>query len=672
MSEEKDRGQFILDRKKQSREWLKDNFYQEWIDAYRNYKVYCDPQTDDEGTVDEERSAIGSPLTWSAAQRLKARVTAQTPNFAFHAEDPDVGELIGRTLMYQWDVGRFQRIQKKHILQAVICGWSPRAWHWAVDEYPGSKRLEINAAANDPSQLRLVAETYKIPEQDLQPGNPRTMAVLTELLSKNGRGGLLPVEYIYKAYEGPKCEFMFVGDCFPQPHFQSIQSSDYFLANRRRDMPWMQEVAKAYPELAKGFETVREEHPDGMKARYYGDDEDTDLFQSLLTAINKFSGSDRVWGDDHDTGHWTITEHHVPGPDPYLEYCCGNIYIGRIKYPYDLAGKIAFTECILIDDILSGIGDSTSRVMRGLHKLHEKQFNARSDLIYNLARPLLGTNNRRLMDNPNEIRRGAGFRLVYMRSPSDLWMQPEQAAMAAASASLQDESGIMRLYQMLTGENNMTMMANVDPSQNRTATGAKISANVTDILTKDFQDTLEQSSLIEDAQMMYLLNRSELSEPIRFEVSRYNRQNSYSEEAWKKKWASIEPIHFQVDGEITVESGSMLAEDDESRASVAREMFQAALQYPMAINLEKARDEFLISHGKRHELEQWIPKPPPRTPPELKSSMSIAARFEDLNDAQQRQAMARIGIDSNPPAKGEAPPGGEPPPPPMPPQGGGA
>lgn len=668
-----DRAALINSRKQQSREWLKNNFYPEWVEAFKHYKVYCDPYTDDEGKVDNERSAIGSPLTWSAVQRLKARVTAQAPNLGFHAENKAVGDMIGRTLMYQWDHARIQRLQKKHVLQAIICGWSPRAWYWAVDEYPARKRVDIQQAAADPQALQQIADSYKIPAQYLQPGNPLTGRVLTRLLGKHGRGNLLPVEYIYKAYEGPKCDFTFVGDCFPQPYFQSIQSSDWFIQNNRRDESWMDEVAKAYPELKAGLQQVIEEYPDGMKSRFEGDNEDTDLFRDLLGAINQTTDENQGMVEQK-TGHWTITAHHVPGPAAYLEYTCGDIYIGRIDYPYDLAGKIAFTECILIDDILSGIGDSPARVMRGLHKLHEKQMNARNDLVYNLVRPLLGTNNRRLLENPNEIRRGAGFRLVYMRSPGDLWMQPEQAAMAAASASLQDESGILRLYQMLTGESNMSLAANVDPSQNRTATGAKISANTTDVLTKDFQDTLLQSSLLEDAEMMYQLNRSELSETVRFEASRYNRANTYEEDSWKEKWMEIEPLHFQVDGEITVEAGSMLADDDESRAAVAREMFQAALQFPQAINLEKARDEFLVSHGKRHELNQWIPKPPEPGPPDMKASTSISVRYEDMSEAEKRQAMARIGIDSNPQMEGSGPPGGAPPPqaPPMPPQGGAA
>ncbi|HET6456018.1 MAG TPA: hypothetical protein VFI02_16555 [Armatimonadota bacterium] len=670
MNEERDRGQIINDRKKASREWLKNNFYPEWEEAWKHYKVYCDPQTDDEGKVDEERSAIGSPLTWSAVHRLKARVTAQTPNMGFHAQDRGVSDMIGRTLMYQWDRARIQRIQKKHILQAAICGWSPRAWHWAVDEHQARKRVDIQQAAADPQTLKLIADTYKQPAQYMQPGNPLTGRVLTRLLGKHGRGNLLPVEYIYKAYEGPKCEFTFVGNCFPQPQFQSIQSSDWFIINRRRNSSWMEEVVKAYPELRDGFEEVLKEHPDGMKPRYQGDNEDEELFRNLLTAINKTAGLENQHATEAETGHWIITEHHVPGPSPYLEYACGEIYIGRIEYPYELAGKIAFTECILIDDLLSGVGDSTARVMRGLHKMHERQMNSRLDLVYNLVRPLLGTNNRRLIDNPNEIRRGAGFRLVYMRGPGDIWTQSEQSATAAAAASLQDESSILRLYQMLTGESNMSLMANVDPQQNKTATGAKISANIMDVLTKDFQDTLLQSSLVEDAEMMYLLNRSELSEPVQFEASRYNRLNSYEKDAWKEKWVQIEPLHFQVDGEITVEAGSMLADDDESRAMVARELFQAALQFPMAINLEKARDEFLISHGKRHELNQWIPEPPEPRSPDMKASTSFTVRYEELNEPERRQLMAKHGIDSNPQPEGQAPPGG--PPPPMPPQGGAA
>jgi hypothetical protein len=188
------------------------------------------------------------------------------------------------------------------------------------------------------------------------------------------------------------------------------------------------------------------------------------------------------------------------------------------------------------------------------------------------------------------------------------------------------------------------------------------------VLTKDMQDMFLQSSLIEDAEMMYLLNRSELSDEIEFEASRYNRDMPVDLEPWKEQWVKITPHHFQVDGEITVQDGSTLADDDEGRANVADQLFQAALQNPAAINIQKARDEFLVAHGKRHELKQWIPIPPRPQPPEMKLSTSIAFKAEDLNESEKRQVMQRAGIDSNPqPVK---PPGAAGPVPIAPPPGG--
>jgi len=313
-----------------------------------------------------------------------------------------------------------------------------------------------------------------------------------------------------------------------------------------------------------------------------------------------------------------------------------------VEHPYDLQGKIPFTDCVLIDSMLCGIGDSTARVMRGLQLLHGRQVNRRQDLIYNILRPLIGTTNRELMENPDLIKRHGGFRLVYMRGPGDMWTQPEQAAMASAAASLGDEQGLLRLMQMLTGESNMSQMANVDPSQNRTATGARLMQANIDVLTKDLNDMFALTSLAADGELMYLLNRSELSEPIEFNGARFNRIYDQKGDPLRQAWLRIEPKHFQIDGEVVPEVGSTLADDDEARVAKATMLFAEAKASPQLFNLEKARDEFLIAHGKGRELAQWAAPQVEQPPPETKGSVSVAVKFDELRPDVQAQIMSKF------------------------------
>jgi len=629
----------IQEQKKLSRDWLTDNFYPQWERAYKNYKLEPDPEIGPDGKVDTELTSIGMPDTWSFARRQVARVTAQIPNFKFRSRYEEVGNLISRTLMYQWDRAGIQRLQKRHALQATIFGWSPRPWYWLVDEGVSSKRVNILDPELDPVSLDQVARTYEVDTKALMDAQQGPV-LRAQLLAEKGRGGLLPVKYTYKYYEGPKADFLFVGDCYPEPDFESIQTSQWFIVERRRDKAFLKRLVTAYPQFAKGVQTLLEKNPKGS-VRYHQSNETDDFRRRLESAIGRTRNFDDL---NEISGEWTITERHIPGDNPKLALVAeDSIFLGEIDYPYDLAGKIAFTECVLIDDLLCGIGDSIPRVMRGLQLLHERQVCRRVDLVHNILRPLIGTSNRELYEDPGLIKRHGGFRMVWMRGQGDLWVQPEQAAMAAAAVGLNDEAGLMRLYQMLTGDTNMSMAANVDPQQGRTATGARIMQVNQDILTKDLNDSMAYSSLSADGEMMRLLNRAELSEPIEFNEAPYKRIYAKEEDSWKDAWVKIEPLQFQVDGEIVAEVGSTIADDDETRVAKATNLYQAAMASPNLFNLETARDEFLIAHGKGPEIAKWRAQPQPPAP-EMRSSLSIAVKFESLSAEAQAEVLGKAGI----------------------------
>lgn len=655
-----DRAQEIKYRRDRSYDWLKNNFYPEWEQVFKHYHCHRDPVIGPDGKEDKEASNVGLPMTWAHIRRIVARGTAQIPNLKYKARNPGAGELIGRTLMYQWDKGEVQRQQKRHFTQLALCGISVRAWYWSVDTYMRSKRVNPLAPDITPETLQAIATTYGVPVQYLT--HPEVgETIRARLAAKRGRGGLLSLKYPYTAYAGPKCDFLFIGDCYFEPNFQSLQSSKWFIVERRRDRSWMERIVKVYPEFSKGFQELVDKYPQGTPPLDTRQGETQSLRQRMQAGIGRVSQDTVTTQDNYNTPEWTILEQHVPGANPKLAYVGEEShFLGEIDYPYDLDGRIAFTEAILIDDLLSGIGDSTARTIRGLQQMHERQVNSRFSLVYNLERPLIGTNNRELFENPGQLKRGQGFRLVMMRGQGDMWVQGEQAAMAAVAVGLQDESGIMRLYQMATGDSNMSLAANVDPSQNRTATGARIMQNNQDVLTKDVIDSFNATSVQADAQMMFLLNRSEFSDALEFDASLYNRDYASGKDLLKEEWVKIEPELFQLDGEIIAEVGSTLADDDEANVAKATNLFQAAIANPNVFNIEKARDEFLIAMGKGRELAQWAAPPQPDQPQEMKAALSVALKWEMLDPVVQQQILLRAGIiqaPQGPPPPGPAAPG---------------
>jgi hypothetical protein len=659
MPKSDDKAQTVSHRRKESFDWLERNYYSAWERAYKHYHAVRDAELGSDGKPDPDLSSVGSPLTWSYVRRTVARGTAQPPNLRFHAKDHEVAELISRTLMMQWDKAKLQRGKKKHFLQASLFGWSVEAWYWAVEEYVRNKRVDVMGAPLDPETLDAIASTYKINPKYLQADPQLTDRVLRRLLEKNSRGGMLPVKQMYKAYEGPKADFLFIGDCYPEPNFTRLQASNWFIVERRRNKAWIENVAESIPELKAGFQELMDRFPDGTAPVSVNRDQ-RNLKDKMLAVMARDSVNLRETTEKERAAEWTILEQHTTGEDQKLTYVGeGDIWIGEIDYPYSLDGKIAFTEAVLIDDLICGIGDSTVQTMSGIHDMHERQMNRRQDLIYNILRPLIGTSNMRLLEEPDLIKRHSGFRLVHMRGPGEMWVQGEQAAMAAAAAGLQDESAIMRMAQMTTGENNMSMAANVDPKQNQTAKGASIMAMTQDVLTKDIND-MWGYSVTDAAEMMFLLNRSELSEPIEFDAGRYNRTYSSQEDTVRESWVKVIPAMFQMDGEIVAEVGSMLADDDDTMLTKAREIAQAAFSRPDLFNQTKARDNLLVAMGKGRELKAWAAgPPPPPPPPEVKPNITISAKWIELTDEERKQFLSRAGIEvavEMPPGQGPAGP----------------
>lgn len=676
----RDRVAEVVDHKRISHGWMQDSFYAQWTTAYRAYLCEREPEKDpnNPNRADLSRTAIGAPDTWSTVNREVARVTAQAPNLHFRCDDKALGELIGLKLMRDWDLGGVQRIQKRHVRQVSIFGWSVRAWFWDRQILWRSKRVDaIHEQA--PLGLAAIADYYAGQIAALAPGadpmqavqDPQVRAILTARL---GRGGLLPIRYRYVAYEGPRAEFLFAGDCFPEPGFQSIQTSRWFIVERRRNRDWLMGMAQAVPELAAGIEDLLNRYPNGSPKRTYSSGSSTSLRHELLS-VSGVSTTHQA--TDERTDEWTILEEHRPGLNPTVTLVGeDSVLIGEIAYPYDLDGKIAFTECVLTDNLLHGVGDSAPRILRGVQELRSILSCRLADAYDYGLRPLLGTTDKSIYDNPQEIRPGPGYRLVYLKQgPGSVWVQDSSGVLAAAAAAHTHMGNLARDLQMGSGDSNMSMMAGVDPQQGRTATGARIVQANLDTLTRDKIDMFTQSSLVADAEMMFLLNRSELSDPVQVEAGRYAR-GPLENRSVREEWARVEPLMFQREGQMIVEAGSTVADDDDARLERATGMFQMLSGNPH-VDQRRLVIDLLTAHGKGNRLADYLTKEQPGPPPEppAKASVSVSAKLEALPPEAQQMILSGVGLlPAGPPAGGSPPgtgPGGAPAgePPQGPPQG---
>lgn len=642
------RASAVLERKGYSHSWMEKNFFDEWEKTYQAYYCERDKQKDDKGKDDDTQTSLHMPDTFSYIRRTVARVTAQPPKVNFKAKDKDIAEIISRKLMYDWDKAGIQRQQKMHVQQALLFGWSVRAWWWEKQEYVRRKRINPWKVAESQEIFKQIEYTFgdQITKQfgaELKDIPSEMMAsVITWLMSRYGRGegenAMLRVAYMATAYEGPQCEVINVADCFPQPHFESIQKSEHFGVTRRRNREWIEKTARWLKdegheeEAVRMLECLKIRTKGTQPIQYQPNSESSNLRVRLIEA----AGRDNFYRDDNHSNYaeqWEIYEEYSPGENPTIRYVMeeGRHWIGEIPLPFDLEGKVPFTELMFIDNLFGGVGDSTARILRGLQELHSRNACTRLDLADTLARPYMMTDDDELYENADKmLRRGKGYKLLLLRPGTSLNVLPEQAAQASMASTLNDESAIMRAWMGATGDNNMSMAANVDPNQSKTATGSRIAAFNQDILTKDLTDMFRLTSLDPDAWLMYLLNRSELTEPVHFEAAPYNRNYSVEQDPYREQWMTAEPAMFQIDGEIVVEAGSTLADDDEIKQQKAVNLMQMFRGAPN-VNQDTLRDQVLIAMGEGKNLQKWAQQQQPQQPDPNKASASLSIKGEDPN-----------------------------------------
>ncbi len=687
----------VIERRKVSSQWLESNYWDEWTSAYQAYYCNRDPEVDEDGKPDLTQTSVHMPDTFAYVRRTTARVTAQPPNIKFRAKDQNVRELISRTLMWQWDKARVQRQQKKHVTQALIFGWSVRAWYWVNYEFPKKRTVDPFTLADDPIVAKQIDDTYGeifqkefgLPLAEVPPD--KLADVIKWLISDKTRmkGDRLKVVYLYKPYEGPMCDFVSIADCYPSPNFPTLQTCESFVVDRRRTKLWIENTAKwlaseGLEEEANRLTKVMELAPKGTP-NYDISNVNAYSFRKRMVEA---AGRSEMFEDQNATAGekasatWVITEEHVPAPGGVAKMrlvfdgpTSKSHWIGEFPQPIEIEGKIPFTELLFIDNLLGGVGDATPRVLRGLQALHSRIACLRTDLADRLARPYMWTTDPEVIENAAEmLKRGKGLRIFELRDgPNTMGILNEGPALASMAATLQDETAIKQQWQQGTGESNMSSAANIDPQQNRTATGARLVAHNQDILSRDLL-TMQNYALEEDATMMFEMTRAELTEPVEFEGSQYNREYSTEADPLREQWMKAGPELFQVDGEIVVESGSTLADDDEAKQQQVMTLNQIFRGAPN-VNQDTLRDKTLIALGQGRNLKEWVPPPmpAPQPEPETKSSISVSAKWEELEQRYRDAVLANAKIEvvaANTAAGGPPPVGPQPPPggpPPMPP-----
>lgn len=643
---------------------------------------------------DNPAVSIVVPDIWALVRRKTARLTGNIPNLRHRSPDYERAMRVSRCLMYQYEHMDRKLEEKKHLTQAQLFGWSVKSWYWEKNEYMRSIRVdptqpmepEVKAAVMqqygavlrelmaqammqmgiDPAMVARVGELAAAGDQqaamELDALAPKVeQQAMTLLVGAVGQGRRIRVQYSKLGYVGPKFDTLLLCDTFPMPGFINLQQSGWFAVTRRRNLSWFKRLKLGY----EGDENFRADQVDAMLSAFPnggnwnfgptgGSTGDGGLRRAMEDVSNRGLGNERTVTRDQTDAFWNVLEIHYTGDNYGVEYIGeGAFWFGKLDYPFALENnKIPFTELSFVVNLLDGVGESGPRIISPIVKLHGEQASMRHELVGNLIRPLVTTSSKKLFDNPDQLKRMLGLRLVLIEEQGDLQVHNESAAQGAAMTGLQNEGSIVSHIQAATGENNMSQAANADPAQTKTATGATIMQANLDMLTKEELE-MYQIGQTADFAMMRELNASELNDDVTFDAAPYARDRSQemtgqnTEEQRVAKLGpqiiTVTPEDFHVDGDIYPELGSTLADDDDTNVNRAMSLFDRAMVAPGLFNPETARERLLIAMGEGQRLQQWMPPPaPPPPPPEMRISASISVKLETLTPEYQQAILAKI------------------------------
>jgi hypothetical protein len=326
-------------------------------------------------------------------------------------------------------------------------------------------------------------------------------------------------------YVGPSVKYTFPGDIFPEPEFDTLSTCAYVGEYMRVGIEWFQELYERHklpdgnydPDLARRIELVMTDKPNG-EPRGIGTQSERlrlNMYNLVKRSAATNPANESVNSDDIEV-RWSIHKIEYPGrggDDATVEYKCGDIWLGHFYYPYLIGdGKIARTELRIVDNILGGPGDSPAHHIVSLADMYAQSFFQRHDLIDAISRPLLWTDDAALWSNPEFFTRNtSGFRVVYTRGGGKSFgFEQSGPAIASALSSMNTDESSMKLISSTVGDNNLSNMAELQPNQNDTATGARIMDRNAAIMSGQTTSMFVQK-IGEDCEMMRELLRSELN-----------------------------------------------------------------------------------------------------------------------------------------------------------------
>lgn len=639
------------------------NYWDQWEDVYRAVQCRTKPimVTDKAGneTEDKTRTNVCMPELSLIRRRKTARLTANPPqiNYVTEAGDGDpVAQKLTALAYQQWDRSKETLEHRRVVDSGITFGAGYGKVFWDTIEFMRRVRAPLLPGNNEGDE----DGGNRQPGYSTQIDDDR-IKQLIESSSDEQQDKVRTVRY-----EGPVTKNIFVGDMHFEPGCRCLSESGWVVESYWETDVWLQKMVRKkfidpdtgeeMPlfDIKKAEELIDLPSPNTANTSQQPFDLRTRLRTASLNQTVPTHPSRLVPGKRFD-----ILESHQR--DEYGQMWItwvGNekVLLGKMPYPWDLYGQTVYSEFVPLPDILNSIGDSTPRLFRWLHFLHNSTVGQRKDLVNAILRPLFGT--RIGVDIPDEVLERKLMRVIQMKGPGDLWPLSEPASVGTAiTAANEEEAQILRMMAMAEPSMNTTDTGTAsNPQAGKLATTAILNAKASDAMTQFELDGLNlylkdscEKKLWMNQQMMQDVIDQQTGQPKGVSIgSQYASKVQGLSEAMGKT-GGLELSWREIQGDIQVEPAaeSMLSVDDDLRKQAAQEFYMVASQNPVDFNKNYAA-QFYAGTIRGLDVSKAVNPPAAAQPVPPKVNVAIAVKWAELPANIQAEILQGSGAQVDP------------------------
>jgi hypothetical protein len=684
----------IIDRTKQARKYLKDSLWDELTEVYRALKCRTKPiyKLDDSGQEtkeeDKTRTNVAMPdlnLIW---RRNVARMTAQPYRLRYTGgKDPLLAPMLTALAMQQYALSdeAIHDVRVNMMGEAFGFGYSKLYWDFVEKEMKFRRALLKNGKVVYRDRKSIMA-AQGAPHGEIaaalhEYGPEMSDEEVTAFSGRTGTEIIIPERI--RRYEGPCLKSIFTGDLLLEPNSIDLNSSSFVIETYEEDEIWLKKMQKityedddgqtcyafdpkACKELLEMNHEPEKNQPDDLKRMFEGAvGRIEDEFPRRLRGRKKFGIIEQHLADDN--GRIWIS---------YVNESLSDKPLGRMPYPWDLYGKWAYNEYVPLPDFISPHGDSTPRLLRYLHSMHNLTVAQNFDYVSNTLQRLV-----KVKDTADfEFVHRGRFRELRLQNLNDVDVMDEPGLPPGA---FEREAQILRMMALAEPSLNTVDQGTAsNPMAGKLATTAMLNAKALDSLTQ-FKLDGRNRYLREVGQKKLWMNQQAATEKWEIDSQFWNEdlRKSLSEMdpqalaevaiGYKpptvegetvipgddpKEWAlssrygktaavRLDPLEIQEDLQVEPEAGSYLAVDDEIRKADAMDLEQVAAAMPDVVDRRKvARFHLSTIRNIGNPDEYILPENPNPAPPFKGLGGNISIPFDKLPHDVQNQLLQSFGL----------------------------